>query len=283
MRARNIKPGFYKNSDLAECSIHSRYLAPGLWMLADREGRLEDRPKQIKGEIFPYDNVDVNLLLDELTLAKHITRYEIGGQRFIQIEKFSDHQRPHTNESESRIPSPKQQHKPTRKLSTKEENASNQGDNHFALNADTLTTDSHLLNPELLPNGNSTRKEKISLENLSIDHNREWLAEKRIQGRYLLHDEHFVLEQFKQYCRSRGVKYKDYVDAYRNAFEWEKCQPKLPNGTIKPTLKEPFSDEQRAKTLRFLRDKGIQTTTVGPQDYAWLENYDKKQNNSTTA
>lgn len=103
-RARNIKPGFYKNEDLAECSLAARLLAPGLWMLADKEGRLEDRPKRIKGEIFPYDNIEVETLLEELARVKHITRYNHGEQRFIQINKFTEHQRPHNNETKSVIP-----------------------------------------------------------------------------------------------------------------------------------------------------------------------------------
>ena len=65
-RARNIKPGFYKNEDLAECSPWARLIFPGLWMLADREGRMEDRPKRIKGELLPYDSIDVDPLLEEL-------------------------------------------------------------------------------------------------------------------------------------------------------------------------------------------------------------------------
>lgn len=71
-----------------------------------------------------------------------------------------------------------------------------------------------------------TNKEKISLESLSVDHNAEWLAQKRAEGRYQMHDEHFVLEQFKQYCLSKGKKYDNYLAAYRNAFEWEKFNPK---------------------------------------------------------
>lgn len=246
MRARNIKPGFYKNADLAECSMAARLLAPGLWLLADREGRLEDRPKQIKGEVFPYDNLDVEILLGELSNAKHITRYEVGGQRFIQIEKFSDHQRPHTNESISKIPAPKQIRKPSLKLPTKEESHSDQGSNDFALNDDTLTTDPGYLNEEPSPNGDSACVEKITLESLCTDHNAEWLAKKRSEGRYIYHDEHFVLEQFQQYCRSKGVKYKDYVDAYRNAFEWDKCKPK--HADSKPNK----DDRARAAVLRGL-------------------------------
>jgi hypothetical protein len=33
-----------------------RLLFTGLWCLADREGRLEDRPAEIKAEIFSYDD-----------------------------------------------------------------------------------------------------------------------------------------------------------------------------------------------------------------------------------
>lgn len=105
MRARNIKPGFYKNADLAECSLYARLLAPGLWMMADREGRLEDRPKQIKGEVFPYDDVNVDPLLDELQRWNHIVRYQVGGKRYIQVLNFKEHQTPHIKEKQSDIPS----------------------------------------------------------------------------------------------------------------------------------------------------------------------------------
>lgn len=104
MRARNIKPGFYRNADLTECSLAARLLAPALWMLADREGRLEDRPKQIKGEVFPHDNIDTEPLLQELHTSGHITRYEAGGKKYIQVEKFLEHQFPHHREKQSVIP-----------------------------------------------------------------------------------------------------------------------------------------------------------------------------------
>lgn len=127
MRARNIKPGFFKNAELAECSIPARLLAPGLWMLADREGRLEDRPKQIKGELFPYDSIEVEPLLRELVKWGHIIRYEVDGHNYIQITEFAKHQRPHPNEIHSKIP--------------KAESTSNQGVKDLALIPDTLIPD----------------------------------------------------------------------------------------------------------------------------------------------
>lgn len=103
-RARNIKPGFYKNEDLAECSVFARLMFPGLWMLADREGRLEDRQKRIKAELFPFDSVEVGPLLDELDKYGLIKRYEQNGIRVIQVVNFSKHQTPHGRESDSELP-----------------------------------------------------------------------------------------------------------------------------------------------------------------------------------
>lgn len=104
MRARGIQPGFYKNDQLAECSIYARYIFPGLWMLADRMGRLEYRPKKIKGELLPFDNADVPALLDELETNGLIKIYEADGKKYIWIPAFLCHQRPHCKEKASVIP-----------------------------------------------------------------------------------------------------------------------------------------------------------------------------------
>lgn len=105
-RARNIKPGFYKNEDLAECSIWARFIFPGLWMLADREGRLEDRPKRIKGELLPFDSQEIEPLLKELEALGFILRYEVNCLRLIQIIAFTKHQNPHHREQKSDLPPP---------------------------------------------------------------------------------------------------------------------------------------------------------------------------------
>lgn len=104
MRARDIKPGFYKNEQLAECSILARLVFPGLWMLADREGRFEYRPKRIKAELLPFDNADMVELLGDLEANGLIVVYEVGGSKYVWIPAFSRHQRPHTNEKASEIP-----------------------------------------------------------------------------------------------------------------------------------------------------------------------------------
>lgn len=105
-RARNIKPGFFANEVLAECDPLARLLFAGLWCWADREGRLEDRPRKIKAEILPYDRCDVEKLLNQLAAGKFICRYESDGRKFIQVLTFHRHQNPHVKESPSTIPPP---------------------------------------------------------------------------------------------------------------------------------------------------------------------------------
>jgi hypothetical protein len=103
-RARNIKPGFFRNADLVELSMEARLLFVGLWTLADREGRLDDRPKQIKMEIFPADSVDCDALLDGLAATNMVARYEVDGKRYLQVVNFAKHQNPHRDEKPSTIP-----------------------------------------------------------------------------------------------------------------------------------------------------------------------------------
>jgi hypothetical protein len=105
-RARNIKPGFARNEDLAECSFVTRLCFALLPTLADREGRLEDRPKRIKGELFPFDNVEVEPLLVELERRGLIVRYAVDDVALIQILAFLKHQNPHHREPPSTLPTP---------------------------------------------------------------------------------------------------------------------------------------------------------------------------------
>lgn len=105
-RARNIKPAFFANEDLVEMPFEYRLLFIGLWTLADREGRLEDRPKRIKMQVFPADDVDIEAGLTALHSAGMVLRYEVNGNRYIAIPAWKKHQNPHCRESASKLPPP---------------------------------------------------------------------------------------------------------------------------------------------------------------------------------
>lgn len=104
-RARNIKPNFFKNYDLADCGPYAQLLFAGLWCLADREGLLEDKPRFIKAELFPYYEVDINGELTKLQRLKFIDRYTENGVDVISIVNFKKHQSPHNTEKKSELPS----------------------------------------------------------------------------------------------------------------------------------------------------------------------------------
>lgn len=108
MRARNLKPGFFKNEELADGGPYAQLLFEGLWCMADRAGRLEDRPRRIKAEVFPYYELKpgVESLLNFLAERNFILRYQVEKLKLIQISQFLKHQSPHNTEKPSILPQP---------------------------------------------------------------------------------------------------------------------------------------------------------------------------------
>lgn len=162
MRARGFKPSLFTNVELGCADPILTLLFLGTWSLADREGRLEDLPIKIKGLLFPYRDLtaaQIDEMLGWLQSQEFIERYEVDGERYIQITNFSKHQRPHQNEKPSEIPPLKRAQKvaPRRRTennqgspsgTTKVASASNQGNKDFALTPSSLTPDSGLLTPD---------------------------------------------------------------------------------------------------------------------------------------
>ena len=63
MGARHLTKEFFLNERLAEVSTIGRLFFMGLCALADREGRLEDRPRRLKKELLPYVEADGDALI----------------------------------------------------------------------------------------------------------------------------------------------------------------------------------------------------------------------------
>jgi len=108
-RTRNIKPAFFDNDTLGSLDPLVRLLFIGLWCIADREGRLEDRPRRIKKTLLGYDDAtaeETSGMLQQLADTGFIIRYEAEGSEYIQIVNFSKHQNPNMKEKGSEIPPP---------------------------------------------------------------------------------------------------------------------------------------------------------------------------------
>ena len=106
MRARNIKPGFFTNELLATSDPLFAWVYAGMWCMADRDGRLEDRPRHIHLTINPgraYEGT-----VDSLNwLIEHgfVRRYSVNGATYLEILSFGKHQNPHVKET-ARFPPP---------------------------------------------------------------------------------------------------------------------------------------------------------------------------------
>jgi len=209
-----IKPGFFANDELAELPMATRMLFAGLWTIADREGRLEDRPKRIKGELFRYDDLDIDVMLTQLADKGFIHRYEVGGLQCIEIVNFLKHQRPHNNEVASVLP-PR-----CEGLPTKVESGS-------ALNVDisleplTQNLDISLdtSSPSVSPVGEKTKRAKTAMTPLPEDlvgaiPAKVWLDIGSEQG--LTDDQlRFETELMADRCRKKSERYADWVAAWR--------------------------------------------------------------------
>lgn len=105
-RARFLKPTFFTNERVADLAFEERLAWQGLWCQADREGRLKERPRTLKAEIFPFDDVDIIHVLERLSDLGFIQRYSVDGERYIEIPSFLEHQKPHHKEPASILPGP---------------------------------------------------------------------------------------------------------------------------------------------------------------------------------
>lgn len=92
------------NEDIIELPFEARLLFIGLWILADREGRLENRPKKIKMSLFPADDINVAEQLENISKFGFIELYNADSIDVIQIVNFVKHQNPHGLEKDSELP-----------------------------------------------------------------------------------------------------------------------------------------------------------------------------------
>lgn len=259
-RARNIKPGFFTNEDLVELPFSTRLLFIGLWTLADRAGRLEDRPKKIKMAIFPADNVDVDAALNELQESGFLLRYECSCGRYIQVLAFSKHQSPHRDEKASTIPAPYEHGANT--VQTQDVHAANPPDSPIT---DSPITDSGLLNEEIAPAPVAAATPKKTRppaktplpDGFCISERvRSWAAEKG----YSNLQRHF--ENFVGACKAKGYTYVCWDEAFMGAIrnDWAKLNTPQPRASPgRPALDLAAAQKaanEEAKRRLFGRDDG---------------------------
>jgi hypothetical protein len=92
-RIRTIKPEFFTDEVVGECSPTTRLLFVACWVFADDNGNLERSAKQLKAQAFPYDSLDCEPMLAELIERGLLIEYEADGKKCLHISGFDRHQR----------------------------------------------------------------------------------------------------------------------------------------------------------------------------------------------
>jgi hypothetical protein len=109
-RIRTIKPEFFRHADLYEAEKETglplRIAFAGLWTAADREGRFKWRPRELKLDCLPHDEVDFSRVLDALTTRGWLVRYAVNGVEYGAIPTWGSHQIINNRETASVIPTP---------------------------------------------------------------------------------------------------------------------------------------------------------------------------------
>lgn len=230
-RARNIKPSFFLNDRLAQVPPLGRLLFQALWCLADRQGRLEDRPKRIKLEALGYDECDVDALLWTLHQFGFIQRYAVGNARFIQVVNFTKHQNPHVKETASVIPAPDAHGASTVQAPEMPEQARLIPDSGFlipdSLNPPTLANASVAPPiPEPAPKPRAKHKTAMPDDFGISPRVSEWACEKG----YSNLPAH--LESFRAKCHANGYRYVDWDSAFMEAIrsDWAGLSKAQGNG-----------------------------------------------------
>ena len=92
-RIRTIKPEFWTDGKVGECSTNARLLFIGALNFADDAGGLDRSAKQLKAQVLPHDDLDCEPLIQELLRVGMMIEYEVGGKKYLHIKNFRKHQR----------------------------------------------------------------------------------------------------------------------------------------------------------------------------------------------
>ncbi len=112
-RIRTVKPDLFRHEALYEAEM--RYQLPlrfafiGLFTCCDREGRFRWRPRQLKLDVLPYDEMDFSIILNALAEVGFIEKYAAQGEEYGYIPSWHRHQVLNNKEKKSDYPVPPSQ------------------------------------------------------------------------------------------------------------------------------------------------------------------------------
>ena len=253
-RIRTIKPDFPQSESMGRVSRDARLTFILLFTASDDYGRLRGNSRMLASLLFPYDEDSRGFIedwLSELEKEGCIIRYSVDGLSYIQIVKWSQHQRV-DKPTDSRIP---------------ELHAENIDDSRgFARIREEGKNDLGRIGKEGIgKEGIGKEGGKVSLDELSLEHMQDFISQQATRG-ISVQVNQMMIEKFKAHYRSYGGK-----DANgRVVFDWvEKLKGWILNDraeSLKNPQKNSLQDKPKNPNVvnkqfelaqQHMRDQGI--------------------------
>lgn len=116
-RKRMLWPDYFKSEQLARLSLHACRTYEGFWCFADDRGRMLYDPEELWGVVWlkrrKVDGVsidDVEDHLNDLVGNGQLCQYHVGGERFLHVISWDEHQKIN-HPTQSKLP-PCEEHQP---------------------------------------------------------------------------------------------------------------------------------------------------------------------------
>ena len=95
-RIRTVKPEFWTSEQVTACSRDARLLFIGLWNFCDDGGVHPASPKRAKMEVFPGDDIKIELVetwVMELISNDLLEEYSVDGKKYWHVISWKNHQK----------------------------------------------------------------------------------------------------------------------------------------------------------------------------------------------
>jgi hypothetical protein len=106
---RSIDPSICQSETVAQLSYRQRDLWMRLIVTVDDQGRLSANPTLIRAVVWPYDDIDINNVEEDLRVLENkefIFIYEVNEKKYLQIRNWQKYQAKAEWLAESKYPAP---------------------------------------------------------------------------------------------------------------------------------------------------------------------------------
>ncbi len=230
-RIRSIKPEFWVSEQIAECSTSARLTFVGLWNFCDDRGVHPAKPKTLKAELFPMDDItsaQVGQWVEELISAGLVRVFEASedGDSYWHVTGWDRHQKIDRPSYKHPTPPAQDSTSPRRDMLDEDSTSARRAPPPGVDGSGVDRKGEESSSPKARTPAARKSKTSIPSDFTVSDRVKAWAVEKGFS------DLEGHLESFKDKCAAKGYTNVDWDAAFMGAIrdDWAKLRP---TGTAK--------------------------------------------------